>query len=203
MPLIQTFLAEHRDVKIDLRLDDSFIDLVERGIDVAARIGELPDSGLIARQIGISRRELVAHRSYLRGLPKGIKAPKSPDDLDRHNCIVYTEASMRNAWRFTAGAGAGDPAGTSRTVKVDGNLQTDSSEVIRASVLAGMGIGYAPTWLFDAEIASGEVLRILPQWSVPSPIHLVSPQERLHSAKVRAFVEHVAKSGSPKRAPVQ
>jgi DNA-binding transcriptional LysR family regulator len=52
---------------------------------------------------------------------------------------------------------------------VEGNLQTDSSEVIRTSVLAGMGIGYAPTWLFEAEIASGEVQRLLPAWSVPSP----------------------------------
>lgn len=193
MPLIQTFLAEHPEVKIDLRLSDGFIDLVERGIDVAARIGELPDSSLIAIPVGLSSRELVAHRDYLRTLPKGIKPPASPDDLTQHNCIVYTETVMRNAWRFTAGAGAADPQGTSRTIKVEGNLQTDSSEVIRTSVLAGMGIGYAPTWLFDAEIASGEVQRILPAWSVPSPIHLVSPQERRHSAKVRAFVEHVAK----------
>jgi DNA-binding transcriptional LysR family regulator len=199
MPLIRMFLAEHPEVRIDLRLDDGFIDLVERGIDVAARIGELPDSGLIARPVGVSRREVVAHRSYLRSLPKGIKAPRSPDDLTRHNCIVYTESLMRNAWRFTAGAGAGDPEGTSRVVKVEGNLQTDSSEVIRTSVLAGMGIGYSPTWLFEAEIASGEVLRILPDWSVPSPIHLVSPQERRHSAKVKAFVDHVARNWTPTR----
>jgi DNA-binding transcriptional LysR family regulator len=84
--------------------------------------------------------------------------------------------------------------GTSRVVKVEGNLQTDSSEVIRASVLAGMGVAYTPTWLFEAEIASGEVVRLLPDWSVPSPINLVSPQQRRHSAKVRAIAEHVAQA---------
>lgn len=192
MPLIQTFLAAHPEVKIDVRLNDGFIDLVERGIDVAIRIGELPDSRLIARPIGVSRRELVAHRTYLRNLPKGIKPPKSPDDLAQHNCIVYTETAMRNAWRLGAGPGATDPEGTVRIVKVEGNLQTDSSEVIRTSVLAGMGIGYAPSWLFEDEIARGDVVRVLPDWSVRSPIHVVMPQERRHSAKVRAFSDHLA-----------
>jgi DNA-binding transcriptional LysR family regulator len=192
MPLVQTFLAAHPEVKIDVRLNDGFIDLVERGIDVAVRIGELPDSSLIARPIGVSRRELVAHRNYLRSLPKGIKPPKSPDDLGQHNCIVYTEATMRNAWRLSAGSGASGPEGTVRIVKVEGNLQTDSSEVIRTSVLAGMGIGYAPSWLFEDEIARGEVIRVLPDWSVRSPIHVVMPQERRHSAKVRAFSDHLA-----------
>lgn len=192
MPLIQTFLAAHPEVKIDVRLNDGFIDLVERGIDVAVRIGELPDSRLIARPIGVSRRELVAHRNYLRNLPKGIKPPQSPDDLGQHNCIVYTETTMRNAWRLGAGPGATDPEGAVRIVKVEGNLQTDSSEVIRASILAGMGIGYAPSWLFEEEIVRGEVIRVLPDWSVRSPIHVVMPQERRHSAKVRAFSDHLA-----------
>jgi DNA-binding transcriptional LysR family regulator len=58
-----------------------------------------------------------------------------------------------------------------------------------------MGIGYSPTWLFDGELASGEVQRLLPDWeSAPVPIHLVSPQERRHSAKVRAFAEHVGRA---------
>jgi len=192
LPLVQTFLAEHPEVKIDVRLDDGFIDLVERGIDVAVRIGELPDSRLIARPIGVSRRELVAHRNYLRRLPKGVKPPKSPEELVRHNCIVYTETTMRNAWRFSADTGAIDPEGTVRIVKVEGNLQTDSSEVIRTSVIAGMGIGYAPLWLFEDEIARGEVVRVMPHWSIRSPIHVVTLQERRHSAKVRAFSDHLA-----------
>lgn len=195
MPLVQSFLAEHPAVKIDLRLSDSFIDLVEQGIDVAVRLGDLPDSSLIARRVGTAYRMLMAHRDYVRSLPKGKKAPRVPDDLVDHNCIVYTELAMRNAWTFTAGPGAAEPVGTTRIVRVEGNLQTNSSEVMRASVLAGMGIGYSPNWLFDDELASGEVQRILPDWeAIPIPIQLVSPQERRHSAKVRAFVDHVGKA---------
>jgi DNA-binding transcriptional LysR family regulator len=195
MPLVESFLAEHRAVKIDLRLNDGFVDLVEQGIDVAVRLGELSDSSLIARRIGTTRRWLLAHRDYLRRLPKGKRAPRIPEDLLHHNCLVYTEVPWRNSWTFTAGPGAPEPAGTTRVVRVEGNLKTNSSEVMRASVLARMGIGYSPTWLFDQELASGEVQHLLPDWEAAQiPIHLVSPRERRHSAKVNAFAEHVAKA---------
>ena len=91
LPLVKSFLAAHPGVKIDLRLNDGFIDLVEQGIDVAVRIGELSDSSLVARRIGTSKRVLVASRKYLRSLPKGVKAPRVPQDLLQLNCIVYTE----------------------------------------------------------------------------------------------------------------
>ena len=195
MPLVQSFLAQHPRVRIDLRLSDGFVDLVEQGIDVAVRLGELQDNGLVARRIGMSRRWLVAHRNYLRRLPKGIKAPRAPDDLAQQNCIVYTELPWRNAWTLTAGAGTPEPLGSTRVVRVEGNLQTNSSEVIRAAVLAGMGIGFAPTWLFGPELASGQVQQLLPDWEAAAiPIHLVSPRERRDSVKVRAFAEHVAKA---------
>ncbi|CAN7739423.1 LysR family transcriptional regulator [Variovorax sp. LjRoot290] len=195
MPVVQSFLEKHPEVRIDLRLSDGFIDLVEQGIDVAVRIGELQDSSLIARRAGTTHRMLVAHRRYMRALPKARQRLVAPEDLADHNCIVYTEIAMRNDWPFTAGPGAPHTVGTTRTVRVEGNLQTNSSEVIRAAVMSGMGIGYSPAWLFDAELASGEVLRLLPDWpALEIPIHLVSPRERRHSAKVRAFAEHVAQA---------
>jgi DNA-binding transcriptional LysR family regulator len=198
MPLVQSFLEQHRAVRIDLRLNDGFVDLVEQGMDVAVRLGELQDSGLVARRVGTSSRRLVAHRNYLRGLPRASKTPRTPADLAHHNCIVYTELPWRNAWTLRAGPGAPEPAGSTRVVRVAGSLQTNSSEVIRAAVLAGMGIAFAPTWLFETELASGEVQQILPDWEAAAiPIHLVSPRERGQSAKVRAFAEHVAKRMRP------
>jgi DNA-binding transcriptional LysR family regulator len=193
MPLVRSFMSAHPDVKIDLRLHDGFIDLVEQGIDVSVRIGDLPDSGLIARRIGTSHRMLLAHRDYLRSLPKGIRAPVNPEDLQAHNCIVYTGLSTGNLWTFTAGAGASETKGTTKSIRVEGHLQTNSSEVIRSAVTSGMGIGYSPTWLFEPELTGGEVVRLMPDWESPqSPIHLVSPPERKHSAKVKAFVEHLS-----------
>lgn len=135
-----------------------------------ARIGELSDSSLVAKRIGSSKRVLVASRDYLRSLPKGIKPPRVPEDLLRTNCVVYTELASQNAWTFTAGPGAPVEVGTTVTVRAQGNLQTNSSEVVRAAVLSGMGVGFSPTWLFEDEIARG----------------------RRQSAKVKAFSEHVA-----------
>ena len=195
LPLVQTFLQAHPEVKVDLRLNDGFIDLVEQGIDVAVRIGDLADSALVAQRIGTTRRALVASRTYLRGLPKGLKPPRVPDDLLRHNCIVYTELSTQNAWTFTAGPGAPLQPGTMLTVHAQGNLQTNSSEVVRAAVLLGMGIGLSPTWLLEDEIARGELQVLLPDWPAPSmPVHLVSPSQRRRSAKVQAFADHLAAS---------
>lgn len=197
LPLVKTFLAAHPAVKIDLRLNDGFIDLVEQGIDVALRIGELADSSLVARRICTTRRALLASRHYVRSLPKGVKVPITPHDLAAHNCIVYTELATLHAWTFTAGPGAPAEVGSTVTIRAQGNLQTNSSEVIRASVLAGMGIGYSPTWLFEDELASGELQVLLPDWPTPPlPVHLVSPSQRRHSAKVAAFAEHVIAASS-------
>ena len=193
LPLVKSFLAAHPGVRIDLRLNDGFVDLVEQGIDVAVRIGELADSSMVARRIGTTRRALVVSRSYLRELPKGLGPPRVPDDLLRHNCIVYTELSTQNAWTFTAGPGAPEQPGTQVTVRAQGNLQTNSSEVVRAAVLAGMGVGLSPTWLFEDELARGELKVLLPDWPAPSmPVHLISPSQRRQSAKVKAFADHLA-----------
>ena len=179
-------------MQIDLRLNDGFIDLVEGGIDVAVRIGELTDSTLVARRIGTTQRVLIASPKYLRSLPKGVKRPRVPQDLVQHNCLVYSELATQNVWTFTAGPGATAAPGTQVTVRAQGNLQTNRSEVIRAAVLAGMGIGYSPTWLFEDEMARGELKVLLPDWPAPPlPIHLVYPAQRRQSANVQAFARHL------------
>jgi DNA-binding transcriptional LysR family regulator len=196
MPLVKSFLEANPGVKVDLRLSDGFIDLVEEGIDVAVRIGALADSTLVARRIGTSKRVLIASRQYLRSLPKGVKAPRVPHDLQHLNCIVYTELATQNAWTFTAGPGASADVGATVTIRAEGNLQTNSSEVVRAAVLAGMGVGFSPTWLFEEELAKGHLQVLLPDWPVPAlPVHLVSPGQRRQSAKVQAFASHLAAGG--------
>ena len=193
MPVVASFLAAHPDVKIDLKLNDGFIDLVEQGIDVAVRVGDLADSSMVARRIATTQRALLTSKRYLKMLPKGQKPPRQPLDLLQHNCVVYTELTTGNEWNFVAAEGASEPIGTRQQVRVQGNLQTNSSEVIRSAVLADMGISYSPTWLFDEELASGVVVAVLAEWTVqPLPINLVSPPQRRNAAKVKAFAEHVA-----------
>jgi DNA-binding transcriptional LysR family regulator len=196
LPLVKRFLSDHPHVKIDLKLNDGFIDLIEEGIDVAIRIGELEDSSLIATRMGTSQRALIVHRQYLESLPKHLRRPREPLDLLQHNCIVYSELATQNAWTFKAGVGAAAPKGSEVTIRAQGNLQTNSSELVRASVLSGMGIGYSPTWLFEKEVKTGELQVLLPAWQAPPlPIHLVSPSQRRQSAKVKAFATHIGANG--------
>lgn len=186
MPTIQGFMREHPALKIDFKLDDSFVDLIEQGIDVAVRSGELTDSTLVARRIGASHRALVASRRYLERLPEGLSAPRTPDDLRLHNCLVYTELHTRNLWDFKS------PDGATVNVRVEGNFKTNSSEALRAAGLAGAGICYIPIWLFKEELARGEMEVLLPNWSMrPLPLHVVCPPQRRHAAKVKAFGDYL------------
>jgi DNA-binding transcriptional LysR family regulator len=188
-PHVHSFLAAHPGVKVDLKLNDGFIDLVEHGIDVAVRIGNLADSTLVARRIGSIRRAVVAGRVYTQAATTERPLPRIPEDLKRHPCIVYTELRNRNLWDFST------PDGSTVSVRVEGPLQTNTSEIVRAAVLDGVGIAYSPTWLFQDLIDSGDVKVLLPGWQPsPLPLHLVSPPERRHAAKVRVFAEHLSRA---------
>jgi len=189
LPHVRSFMRKNPDVVIDLKLDDGFVDLVEQGIDVAVRIGSLADSSLVARRIATSQRMLVASRNYLAQLEPGQQPPKIPQDLQQHACLVYTELRMRNQWEFSTADGS------TVSVRVHGPLQTNNSEVLRACLRDGMGICYVPDWLISDLIASGEVVELMQDWLLkPIPIHLISPAARKHSAKVRAFGDHMAAS---------
>ena len=180
-PVLQRFMASHPGVTVDLQLSDGFVDVVGEGLDAAVRIGELGDSALVAQRVGTTERAAVASRTWLDALPKGQHAPLVPEDLAQHPCIVYTGLTTRNHWAFEHG-------GKTRVVEVSGPLATSSSEIVREAVLAGMGIGFSPTWLFSPELASGAVLRLLPGYAPPPlPIHVVYPPSRRHSARVSAL----------------
>lgn len=186
-PHVLSFLTAHPGVKIDFRLNDGFIDLVEHGIDVAVRIGNLADSTLVARRIGTTRLVVVASRPFVAAMTAERPMPRIPADLKDHPCIVYTELRTRNVWDFRTADGS------TASVRVEGSLQTNSEEILRAAVIDGLGMAYAPTWLFQDVIASGEVQILLPGWEPSAlPINLVSPPERRRAAKVRAFADHLS-----------
>ncbi|WP_423021487.1 LysR family transcriptional regulator [Undibacterium sp. MH2W] len=187
LPHVRSFMRSHPDVIVDLKLDDGFVDLIEQGIDVAVRIGTLSDSSLVARRVATSQRMLVVGKRYLEQLPAGVHPPRIPEDLLQHPCLVYTELRMRNQWEFNTADGS------SVSVRVSGPLQTNNSEVLRSCLRDGLGIGYLPDWLIADLLVSGEVIQLMQDWLVnPIPIHLISPAARKHSAKVRAFNDHVA-----------
>jgi DNA-binding transcriptional LysR family regulator len=188
---IRQFQAEHPGLRVDLKLNDGFIDLVEQGIDVAIRIGELADSSLVARPVGKVQRAVMASRDYLRAHTR--KPLREPEDLLAHDCIIYSELATGNDWSLVAGPGAAAAAGSVRHVRVAGSFQTNSSSIVREALLAGVGLSYSPTWLVSDALADGRVERLLPDWTPPPlPLTAVSPRERRDALKVRAFVDHFA-----------
>src|ERR1700692_1038136 len=152
IPHLKEFLTRYPDVTIDLMMNDAHADLVEEGIDLAIRSGEVTDAALIARKIGITRRVVVATPSYLRGKT----LPTRPSDLADHDCITFTGVAAGVHWRFE---GPGPDGAVS--VEGKGPVRTRNSEAIREAVLSGLGIGYAPIWHLTDEIETGRLVVLL------------------------------------------
>ena len=136
------FLDRYPQVDVELAMSDGFVDLVEAGLDLAIRVGDLSDPSLIARRIGTTRRVTVASSAYLARRGR----PMVPADLARHDCILYTRLATGNRWHF---AGRDGPI----AVDVSGRFRADNSEAVRTAVLGGVGIAVVPVWLFPEEIA--------------------------------------------------
>lgn len=195
--IARKFLADHPDISLDLEVSDQFVDIVAAGLDVAVRIGELADSSLLAQRVGTTQRAVIAAKSYLETLPKGLAAPKVPSDLTSHSCVIYTGLATQNLWSFNSPDGRGNLT-IEEQVRVSGRIASNSSEVVRNAVLSGMGIGFSPTWLFADEIATGAVVCLMPTHVPPPlPIHMVYPASRRNSAKVAAFIAAVKAGIAP------
>lgn len=180
-PRVAGFLAEHPRLAIQLHMADAYVDLAREGIDVAIRVGELRDDGLIARRIGTSERVVVASPAYL----ARAGAPETPADLVGHNCIVYTGLATVDRWPFEGADGPYE-------VQVAGNLRCTSGEGVLGAVLAGLGITTAPLWQVGPEIAAKRLSLLLTgHRAVPLPVWAVWPTARRLSPRVKAFVDYI------------
>ena len=194
-PRLAQFLERHPDIEIDLQLSDQNQDLVSEGLDVTFRIGELNDSGLIARRIGTTHRVTVAAPAYL----KKYGQPHSPAELNGHNCLQFNLLNIQNLWVFEKNNQRHD-------VRIKGNAQSNNSEAIREMVLAGMGIALSPVWLFSEDLQAGRVTAILQDYTALSlPMHAVSPANRRQSARVIAFVDYMSQAlaSAPELKPIR
>jgi DNA-binding transcriptional LysR family regulator len=182
LPRLPAFMARYPDVTVDLTMTDSFTDLIEQGIDLAIRVGEITDPGLIAKRIGTVQRICVASPAYLAGR----KAPLRPQDLCDHDCIVYTRLATGSRWLFESKEGP-------IAVDVSGRYRTDNSEGIREGVLAGLGIAVIPAFAFADEVSSGKVKVLLRKFEPKRlPMHAVYPSRRFVPLKVRAMIDYLA-----------
>ncbi|SMG54821.1 LysR family transcriptional regulator [Paraburkholderia susongensis] len=185
LPALKSFLDQHPKLNIDIILDDRSIDLLEEGVDVALRMGTLDDSTMTARRIKSGRRLVVGTPAYFAQF--GI--PRTPEDLSRHQAVVYSVRGGGESWLFSRDDGA-DSA-----VVLSGRIYVNAAEGMRTTVLGHMGLAVASEWMFTPELASGAVQAVLTDWTLP-PIDLwaVFPSGRMATTKARAFVafvEHV------------
>jgi DNA-binding transcriptional LysR family regulator len=179
VPKLGAFLDAHPKLRLELVMDDRVIDLVAENIDAALRLGSLSDSSLRARKLAVAERYVVATPAYLRR--RGF--PSNPTDLLKHDGIIYGQASGGQEWLFRRG--------TSETsIRLSARLTLSAAEGVREAVLAGQGFTITSRWMFAPELASGAVIPVLTEWTLP-PMELwvIYPSGKLTSTKARAFIK--------------
>ncbi|MGX5665252.1 LysR family transcriptional regulator [Rhizobium daejeonense] len=184
-PHLKAFMDAHPDLAIQLVLSDEFTDIVGGGFDLAIRIAELTDSTLVAKRLAPVRRLLCASPDYItaHGMPRNI------DDLKRHRCLP---AHNHDVWRLEG------PKGT-LNIRPEGMLITNSSEVIREAVIAGLGIALRSTWDIGEELKTGRLVQVLPAYEGSHNVTLsaVYPSRQFLPAKVRLFIDYLAELYGP------
>jgi DNA-binding transcriptional LysR family regulator len=184
IPRLPLFLAEHPALALEAILDDRSIDLIEEGIDVALRIGELADSGATARHIGRTRRVVLGSDAYF----KREGEPTTPSDLSSHSAVIYAQGGGGTTWTF-------QKSGVKETIGLKNDISITAAEGVREAVFAGMGLCVTTEWMFQPELQQGRVRRVLSDWSLPDfDLWAVFPSGRQASAKARAFAQFVAAS---------
>lgn len=182
MPVVCAFLDKHPRVTVSVLLLDRVANLVEEGIDLAVRIGSLPDSNLIAKKVGTVRRILVASPDYLarRG------APKIPADLRLHSIVAFTGLMPNREWRFLEEKNG-------RSVSLAPRLEINDAFSSIAAAEMGEGITVTLSYMVAEKIRNGQLLTVLDNFApAPVPVHLVYPENRLISGKLKAFVDFAA-----------
>ena len=179
---VADFMARYPDLKIELILNDRFIDPLEEGVDVTVRIGALADSSLIARRLAPARLVLAAAPAYLER--NGI--PQTPEDLSQHRCLTYGHMAAVQRWTLQRDGGA-------VTVPVDSRLCSNNGDVLREAALSGNGITNLPTFLVGPDIAAGRLEMVLGD-TPPAPlgIYALYAPNRYLAAKTRVFIDFLS-----------
>ena len=176
------FMAQHPQVELDITLADRLVDLVVEGFDMAVRIARLPSSSLISRKLASTRLVLCASPAYLAQNP----ALAHPRDITRHAVLAYTLLSTGDDWQFEGPEG---PV----AVRIKPRLRSNSGDTCRAAALQDQGLILQPSFLIDAELRSGALTEVLPEYrALDLGIYAVYPSRRHVSPKVRLLIDYLA-----------
>lgn len=176
--LVAKYLSMHSHVSIDMILTERTPDLVEEGLDIAIRIGNLGDSSLFARKIADARMIVCGSAAYLE--KHGI--PKTPEDLLAHNCLTHT-THTGEAWTFKG------PQGQHR-IDVQGTIKSNAADALRIAAIQGCGLVHLPIYMLTKDLKTGRLIAVLTDYEgAKRPIHAVYLHRMHLSAKVRTFVD--------------
>jgi DNA-binding transcriptional LysR family regulator len=182
VPLILSFMRGHPEIEVDLRCDDTYIDLVAQGIDVSVRLGRLADSSLAARSLGFNPWAMVASPDYL----KRRGTPPAPADLERHDVLVYSSVHGDDHLHFQ------HPKQGRVSVRVRGPFRSNNLSSLLAAARDGIGIAALPLYVAGTSLAQGRLERVLTEYELPGQeIHAVFPSPKLLPSRVSAFVDHL------------
>jgi DNA-binding transcriptional LysR family regulator len=181
-PVVDAALAAHPELRVHFQLLDRVVDLLDEGIDIAIRIGHLPDSSLMAVKVGEVRRVVCASPAYLARKAR----PDVPADLAAHDCVAFSQITPNEMWSFASGGDSAAP----RHVRVKPRLVVNGAEAAIGSAAEGRGVTRVLSYQVERELTEGRLVRILEAFEPPPlPVHVVYPEARLSAAKTRAFVE--------------
>lgn len=190
-PMVAEFAKQHPFLSLELEYTDQFVDIVSKGYDLAIRIGDLPDSRLIARKLCDQTRILCASPEYL----ETYGAPSHPNELVKHHCLSYTGFSTYPDWRLVS-------EDKLVTIRPKGAIKSNDNEGLLIAARHGLGIVAGSTWLMAKAMRKGQLIRVLPEWTfnTDSGVYLVRPSSAYTSAKVDAFKRFI-ESQFDKQAP--
>lgn len=179
---VSDFLREHPRLRVELSVDDRFVDVAHGGHDVVVRIAsreKLGEQSVTARRLATERLVVCASPAYLASRGR----PREPEDLVNHQCLRYAHNTPHEEWRF-------EREGGTAYVPVPSSFSTNSGEVLRAATLAGMGLGILPSFMVADALASGALEEVLAgQLGTELGVWALYPGRRHVPAKVRAFVD--------------
>lgn len=183
-PMFASFLQRHPRLDAMFDLDDRVVELQGGGYDLAIRVGDLPDSSLIARRLCMTRRIVCCSPGYA----ARVGLPASLDEIHEHDCIGYSNVRSSFVWTFAPAREGGD----TRSLTVRSHIVANNGEIMRDLAAAGLGLAVLPAFIAAGALADGRLINAMPRMQpTPVPIHAVYPQSRRPSRKLKALVSHL------------
>lgn len=186
VPAIAEFLKHNPQIEIDLELASHKVDLIEQRFDLAVEVGQRREGNLINRSLAPTQFRVVASPEYLARNP----APRTPQDLPEHRCLLFVEGGYSKPWTFTGAEGT-------LSIPLSSRWRSNSGHALRSAALQGLGLAYLPDYYLGEQLSSGSLVTVLEDWNaVEREIVAVYAHRRHLSAKLRLFTDFLAASFS-------